>query len=282
MARLYWKCFHDQEPMVQLLSAEAAGRLFKAILYFSAHYEEDGSNIEEKPIQSEERILYMLWCNEVKRDSVKCGNTSDGRSKAGHKGGVASGKSRREKSKTSEANASKAKQMLQIEAKRSKEEEKEKDEEYEEEKDKDEEYEEDEDKGEDEEESICVLSPPGFVDFYAQYPRQIDEDGARAAWEKIKPDEGTVQIILSALEKWKQSDQWKDSQFIPYPANWLSKRLWESPPKEKPGRLSHLDQLYEQEMQKQKAVTESNGTNEPTQGPGGRKGTMFSFEPFRL
>ena len=257
---------------MQLLSAEAAGRLFKAILYFSAHYEEDGSNIEEKPIQSEERILYMLWCNEVKRDSVKCGNTSDGRSKAGHKGGVASGKSRREKSKTSEANASKAKQMLQIEAKRSKEEEKEKDEEYEE----------DEDKGEDEEESICVLSPPGFADFYALYPRQIDEDSARAAWEKIKPDEGTVQIILSALEKWKQSDQWKDSQFIPYPANWLSKRLWESPPKEKPGRLSHLDQLYEQEMQRQKAVTESNGTNEPTQGPGGRKGTMFSFEPFRL
>ena len=49
---------------------------------------------------------------------------------------------------------------------------------------------------------------------------------AKKAWVKIKPDDGLVENILSAVEKQKQRKQWQQKQFIPYPSTWLNQERW--------------------------------------------------------
>ncbi len=50
------------------------------------------------------------------------------------------------------------------------------------------------------------------------------------AWQKLKPDEKTLNDMLEAIERHKQSDeQWhrNNGQYIPLPSTWLNGRRWE-------------------------------------------------------
>lgn len=74
-----------------------------------------------------------------------------------------------------------------------------------------------------------------FDIFLSQYPSPVDPDKARAVWNKLNPDDELVIDIMDGLKAWKESAQWEDPQYIPYPANWLTARRWEQkPPKRKP------------------------------------------------
>lgn len=68
-----------------------------------------------------------------------------------------------------------------------------------------------------------------FDKFWSAYPKKTAKQQALKAWEKLKPDEGLTDTILSALERFKRTKQWrKDNwQFIPYPATWLNGKRWE-------------------------------------------------------
>ena len=68
-----------------------------------------------------------------------------------------------------------------------------------------------------------------FDVFWTAYPRKTGKQDAFKAFQKLKPDGTLMQIILSAIEKQKQSAQWtKDGvQFIPHPATWLNGSRWE-------------------------------------------------------
>lgn len=65
-----------------------------------------------------------------------------------------------------------------------------------------------------------------FNSFWLAYPVKKGKGAAEKSWQKLSPD---LEIVLSAIEAQKQSDQWtKDSgKFIPYPATWLNQRRWE-------------------------------------------------------
>ena len=69
----------------------------------------------------------------------------------------------------------------------------------------------------------------GFDLFWKEYPRKKTKGQAEKAWEKIKPSNGLLEIILEKLEEAKASVDWKkdNGQFIPYPATWLNGRGWE-------------------------------------------------------
>lgn len=69
----------------------------------------------------------------------------------------------------------------------------------------------------------------GFERFWQTYPRKVAKVQALKAWSKLKPNEELLNVILSALEREKQSFQWRkdNGQFIPYPATWLNGRRWE-------------------------------------------------------
>jgi len=71
-----------------------------------------------------------------------------------------------------------------------------------------------------------VNTTSDFDLFWSTYPVKKGKGNAEKSWEKLKPD---LQIVLTAIEAQKQTDQWtKDNgKFIPYPATWLNQRRWE-------------------------------------------------------
>lgn len=63
--------------------------------------------------------------------------------------------------------------------------------------------------------------------FWPAYPRKESKLPAQKAWMSISPD--LYGTIISALERHKQSAQWKkdNGQYIPLPATWLNQKRWE-------------------------------------------------------
>lgn len=68
-----------------------------------------------------------------------------------------------------------------------------------------------------------------FERFWKAYPKKVAKDKALKAFEKIKPNDETVNQMIDAIELFKQTKQWKENngQFIPYPATWLNQKRWE-------------------------------------------------------
>jgi len=66
-----------------------------------------------------------------------------------------------------------------------------------------------------------------FEKFWDAYPRKINKGGTRTVFAKIKPSEETLQKMISAIDKQKRSDQWKDPKYIPHPSSWLNGERWE-------------------------------------------------------
>ena len=73
-----------------------------------------------------------------------------------------------------------------------------------------------------------------FEQFWKAYPRKVGgKRNALRVWGKAK-DRPSIQIILQAIMKAKQTEQWKKDggQFIPYPATWLNRGSWDDEPVE--------------------------------------------------
>jgi hypothetical protein len=66
-----------------------------------------------------------------------------------------------------------------------------------------------------------------FEKFWSVYPKKTAKQAAAKAFRKIPKIEATLDKILAGVEMWKNSGQWQDSQFIPYPATFLSQKRWE-------------------------------------------------------
>ena len=71
-----------------------------------------------------------------------------------------------------------------------------------------------------------------FEKFWNAYPRKVAKPDAKKKFEKINPDEQMLQTMLTAIEKSKNSDQWRrdGGQYIPHPSTWLNQRRWEDEP----------------------------------------------------
>lgn len=65
-----------------------------------------------------------------------------------------------------------------------------------------------------------------FTQFWQAYPHKVGKQDAIKAFAKVDVDIG---VLLTALEKQKNSEQWqKDGgKFIPHPATWLNGKRWE-------------------------------------------------------
>ena len=68
-----------------------------------------------------------------------------------------------------------------------------------------------------------------FNAFWKEYPKKVSKVAAIKAWKKLKPDDALYDTIMSALEKWKMTEEWRrdGGQYIPHPATWLNGRRWE-------------------------------------------------------
>lgn len=76
-----------------------------------------------------------------------------------------------------------------------------------------------------------------FDTFWEKYPRKQGRAAAQKAFNKINPDETLLQTMLKAIDLQKQTSQWQDPQFIPYPATWLNREQWEDIPTQKHNTL---------------------------------------------
>lgn len=74
-----------------------------------------------------------------------------------------------------------------------------------------------------------VDSPATFERFWSAYPRHVGKRSAEKAFAKLRPDEALLDVMLAALARQRQSDQWRrdGGQFIPHAATWLNGRRWE-------------------------------------------------------
>lgn len=94
-------------------------------------------------------------------------------------------------------------------------------------------------------EAEVEVNPPtpqgGFDRFWAAYPKKVGKGAAEKAFSKA-PINGHLADVLSALDRQKQSEQWRrdGGQFIPNPATWLNQRRWEDgdPTPPQPPRLA--------------------------------------------
>jgi uncharacterized protein YdaU (DUF1376 family) len=77
--------------------------------------------------------------------------------------------------------------------------------------------------------SPTELGSPEFLEFWDKYPRKVGRLDALKAWCRGRFD-GLGGEILAGLEVWKQSKQWQDSEYVPYPATWLENRRWKELP----------------------------------------------------
>lgn len=68
-----------------------------------------------------------------------------------------------------------------------------------------------------------------FERFWSAYPRRESRARAEEAWRELSPNEDLTDKILEAVKAACTSDpRFQSRQYIPHPANWLSRREWES------------------------------------------------------
>lgn len=77
-----------------------------------------------------------------------------------------------------------------------------------------------------------IWRPERFAKFWDYYPKQPDgrkPNKARAvkAWNKLKPDDSTINAMATALKRQMKSDLWQRGIGIPYASTWLNQRMWE-------------------------------------------------------
>lgn len=68
-----------------------------------------------------------------------------------------------------------------------------------------------------------------FDRFWSVYPRHVAKAEARKKFEKLNPDDELFEVIINAVQRQKESEQWmKDNgQYIPHPSTWIHQRRWE-------------------------------------------------------
>jgi hypothetical protein len=68
-----------------------------------------------------------------------------------------------------------------------------------------------------------------FEDFWYKYPKKVGKDAARKSFDKRKPTEELLRMMLTAIDQQSTSQQWTrdGGQFIPNPATWLNQGRWQ-------------------------------------------------------
>jgi hypothetical protein len=75
----------------------------------------------------------------------------------------------------------------------------------------------------------AVVPGNSFATFWEAYPRKVGKQDAQKAFAKVNPDETLLAVMLTAIEKAKQTEGWQKEKgkYIPHPATWLNGKRWE-------------------------------------------------------
>lgn len=70
-----------------------------------------------------------------------------------------------------------------------------------------------------------------FWEYYRTHARGEDRQGAARAWDKLKPDDATIDAMARTLRWQTASEEWRRGVGIPYAATWLNNARWKDTPK---------------------------------------------------
>ena len=84
-------------------------------------------------------------------------------------------------------------------------------------------------------ELVVAAADDGFARFWAVYPRQIEQEDARAAFAKAVKGGADIEAMIArarvyALERAAAIARGDDPKWTLYPATWLKKKKWNDPP----------------------------------------------------
>lgn len=72
--------------------------------------------------------------------------------------------------------------------------------------------------------------PERFEAFWKYYSKNAcgkDKEGARKAWNKLKPDDALISTMARAVQAQVASEEWQRGIGIPHAQTWLNRRRWE-------------------------------------------------------
>ena len=86
-----------------------------------------------------------------------------------------------------------------------------------------------------------------FKDFYNRYPKKIKKKDVEKWFSKNKPSDELFDLIITSLDKFKNSQEWKkeNGQYIPHPTTWLNQKRWEDENINQNNTLSALQRAWE-------------------------------------
>lgn len=84
-------------------------------------------------------------------------------------------------------------------------------------------------KGKETKEKEIEIINKRFESFWSLYPKKVKKQKAKEWFTKNKPTEELFVIMITALKKFIDSNEWKSNngQFIPHPTTWLNQKRWE-------------------------------------------------------
>jgi hypothetical protein len=75
--------------------------------------------------------------------------------------------------------------------------------------------------------NTLLANPDEFAAFWSAYPKKLGKAQAEKAWCALNPQNGLADAIIASVQDHLTCDQWRDPQYIPYPASFLNGRRWE-------------------------------------------------------
>lgn len=85
-----------------------------------------------------------------------------------------------------------------------------------------------------------------FDTFWSAYPRKTGKEKCLKWFNAHKPDEALVKKMVDTITKFKNSKQWSDPQYIPYPYTWLNRGGWDDELDKKQNSSSGIDVEWEE------------------------------------
>lgn len=213
MAQHYTPIWDDWAEVTQELTAEEKGRLMDAIVAY------DNGDDWQGIIQGNERFVFPGYKARLDRYNEAC-------------------QAKKKPESNDQEQTEQKKQKIQNPSKKSEED---KSSEIPKVKDKD--------KVKDQDKKTISATAPDtnrrFDKFWGVYPRKEGKQAARKAFDRLEVDDGMLEVMVAAIVRQKQSDQWSDPRYIPHPATWLNGRRWEDETTG-PGRKTVSAQRYQQ------------------------------------
>lgn len=196
MAIEYFCCYHSYLKKCEKLSDQELGRLFRALMVFSA-------TGERAELTGRECIAFDFIADDIDRAKETYAEKCRKNAESGAAGAEARWHSDRHK--TDGENSDRHFEHGENGQNKYK------------------------DKYKNKDKETSSLTDNRFEQFWQAYPRKVGKGNARQAWAKIKMTDDLFDTILNAVEQQKQWEQWQrdNGQYIPHPATWLNGQRWE-------------------------------------------------------